>query len=398
MISLSPTPVVRRKSLPGQAARQEPIRVCFFIDDLSRAGTESQLLALIRELHRGKVQPYLCLLRGQGELSRSLEPADCPILRLGVGSLRSPRTLAAGWRLVQFLRHERIDVLQVYFPDSSYFGVPIARLAGVPFVIRIRNNLGHWLTPFHRFLGRMLNPLTTLTIANCEAARQALIESEKPNPERVIVLENGVDLERFEDVPPLRQVPLRRVGIVANLRPVKGLDVFVAAAARVVREFPDATFQVAGEGSEREALLRQAAEAGLGERFELCGSISDVPGFLAGIDVAVLSSRAEGMSNAVLEYMAAGRAIVATDVGANGRLIEQNVHGFLVPPGDPEVLALMICWLMRDDVTARRLARAARRRVEEEFSRQAMVRRFEGFYQRLVKGDRCSHGCTTGAA
>jgi glycosyltransferase involved in cell wall biosynthesis len=398
MIGVAPSSVFRRTGVATDPARREPVRVCFLIDDLAKAGTETQLLALIRELDRGKVQPYLCLLRGQSELSRSLEPADCPILRLGVGSLRSPRAVVAGWQLGSFLRRERIDVLQAYFPDSSYLGVPVARLAGVPFVIRTRNNLGHWLTPLHRFLGRMLNPLTTLTIANCEAARQALIASEKPNPERVIVLENGVDLERFECVSPLRQGPLRRVGVVANLRPVKGLDVFVATAGRVIREFPDAMFQVAGEGSEREALLRQANELGLGERFHLCGSITDVPGFLAGIDVAVLSSRAEGMSNAVLEYMAAGRAIVATDVGANSRLIEQNVHGFLVPPGDPEVLSLMICWLMRDDSTARRLARAARRRVEDEFSRQAMVRRFEEFYQRLVKGEKCAHGCTTGAA
>ncbi len=371
---------------PTRATRTEPVRVCFLIDELVKAGTETQLLALIHQLDPRRVLPFLCLLRGRSELSRSLEPDDCPVLRLGVGSLRSPRAMAAAWRLGRFLRRERIDVLQAYFPDSSYLGVPVARLAGVPFVVRTRNNVGHWQNPLHRVLGRLLNPLTTATIANCEAARQALLAAEKPNPQKVIVLENGVDLERFASVPPLTMTPLRRIGVVANLRRVKGLDVFVDAAARVARGFPDATFQVAGEGREREALLRQAGERGLGNRFRLCGSTSDIPGFLAGIDVAVLSSRAEGMPNAVLEYMAAARAIVATDVGACGRLITHNVHGLLVPAGQAEPLAGAMGELLRDGDRGRRLARTAHRRVEEEFSRQEMVGRFEEFYLRLVKG------------
>jgi L-malate glycosyltransferase len=369
----------------ASAPHRLPVRVCFLIDELANAGTETQLLALIRHLDRCRVEPFLCLLRGRSRLSRSLEPADCRVLRLGVRSLHGPRALLAAWKLWRFLRRERIDVLQVYFPDSTYLGVPVARLAGVSAVVRTRNNLGHWLTPLHRFLGRLLNPLTHMTIANCEAAREALLETERPDPERVVVLENGVDVARFAAIPPLGNGPLRRVGIVANLRRVKGLDVFVAAAGRIMRDHPEAIFEVAGEGSEREALLRQAADLGLGNRFVLRGSVADVSGFLANIDVAVLSSRAEGMSNAVLEYMAAGRAIVATEVGANRRLLTHGVHGLLVPPGDDERLAGAIGELLRDNELARQLAVAARRRVCEDFSRAAMVRRFEDFYEDLVR-------------
>src|SRR4051812_45763815 len=111
----------------GAAVRElrPPVRVCFLIDDLANAGTETQLLALIRHLDRSRIEPYLCLLRGESELSRSLEPDSCPVLRLGVRSLRGPRTLAAAWKLGRFLRRQRIDILQVYFPDSTYFGVPV---------------------------------------------------------------------------------------------------------------------------------------------------------------------------------------------------------------------------------------------------------------------------------
>src|SRR5437667_10222664 len=103
---------------------------------------------------------------------------------------RPPRsTLFPYTTLFRSLRRNRIDVLQVYFPDSTYFGVPVARLAGVPVVVRTRNNLGHWLTRKDQFLGRLLNPLTTLTIANCDAARTALLRAEKPSPESVLVVE-----------------------------------------------------------------------------------------------------------------------------------------------------------------------------------------------------------------
>jgi glycosyltransferase involved in cell wall biosynthesis len=293
-------------------------------------------------------------------------------------------------RFARFLKRERIDVVQAYFPDSSYFGVPAAYLAGVPHRLRTRNNLGHWLTPLHRFLGRSLNRLTTGALANCEAARGALLADEGAPPERVTVLENGVDLERFLAVPPLTDRPagVPCVGVVANLRPVKGLDVLVRAAMLLADTHPLAAFQVAGEGELRAALERDIGVRGLAERFTLPGSVADIPGFLAGLAVAVLCSRAEGMSNAVLEYMAAGRAIVATAVGATPELIQDGVHGLLVPPGDALSLARAIGRLLDNPALARRLGEAARRRACERYGREAMVRRFEDFYEGLVAAAR----------
>ncbi len=384
--SKAPAAVSARRAF-ARAGRTlaRPVRVCFLIDDLATAGTETQLLALIRRLDRRRVAPYLCLLRGGSAASRALEPADCPVLRLGVGALLSPGVLARAWRFWRFLRRERIDVLQAYFPDSSYFGVPLAWLVRVPHRVRTRNNVGHWLTPLHRRLGRLLNLLTTATVANCNAARRALLEAEGPEPTSVVVLENGVDLERFLLLPPPgeRSGP-RCVGAVANLRAVKGLDLLLDAAARLGSSHPDVVFRVGGEGEERPALEEGAARRGLGERFLLEGRVSDVPGFLAELDVAVLCSRAEGMPNAVLEYMAAGRPIVASAVGAVPELIEDGTNGLLVPPGDAAALARAIGRLLADPGLARRLGEAARWRARERYGREAMVRRFEDFYAGLM--------------
>jgi glycosyltransferase involved in cell wall biosynthesis len=369
------------------AASTRPVRVCFVIDELAPAGTESQLLALIRHLDRRRVWPYLCLLRGDKPMSQALEPDDCPILRLGVGSLHHPRTLLRMWRFLRFLRRERIDVVQTYFADSSYFGILAAWLARVPHRIRTRNNVGHWLTPLHRRLGQLLNAFTTQTIANCDAARQALLAAEQPRPETVLVLENGVDLERFHEIAPLTMRPASakpHVGVAANLRSVKGLDIFVRAAALVHAQHPQAVFTVAGEGELRLTLETQAAAEGLAGHFSLPGIVANIPRFLATLDVAVLCSHAEGMSNALLEYMAAGRAIVATAVGATPALLVDGVHGLLVPPGDPQKLAEAIKRLLDDRELAQQLGAAARRRVWERYSREAMVRRFEEFYISLL--------------
>lgn len=361
-----------------------PVRVCFMIDELTTAGTETQLVALIRHLDRAHVEPYLCLLRGEDERSRALEPGGCTVLRLGVRSFGHPSTLLAAWRLARFLRREQIDVFQVYFPESTYFGVPAAWLAGVPRILRTRNNLGYWMTPWHRRLGRLCDALSDGLVANCDACRDAVVADEGLSPERVVVLENGVDLGRFPNAH--SQPRTRRVGVTANLRPVKGLDLFVHAAAEVAAAHPGATFHVAGEGPLRPELERLANDLGLGGRLFLPGSVADVPGFLAGLDVAVLPSLSEGMSNALLEYMAAGRAVVATAVGGNVRLIEDGVNGLLVPPGEPMRLAAAISRLLSDPALAARLGAAARRRAEERYSRAAMVRRFEAFYLNLTGG------------
>jgi glycosyltransferase involved in cell wall biosynthesis len=362
-----------------------PVRVCFLIDRLRPAGTESQLVALVRHLDRARVEPYLCLLDGEDELSRSLEPDCCPVLRLGIRSLHRWEALRGAWRLAGFLRRERIDIFQVYFTDSTYLGVPVARLAGVPYVVRTRNNAGYWITPLHRWLGWLYHRFTDVTVANCEASRRSVIGEERPSPGRVFVLENGVDLGRFALAPPEDAAEGRAVGVVANLRPVKGLDVFARAAAVLHATHPDVSFHVAGEGEQRPELERLAAELGLVNRFHLPGTVNDVPAFLARLNVAVLPSHSEGMSNALLEYMSAGKAIVATAVGGNVRLIENERHGLLVPAGDPGALAAAVRRLLDDGGLARRLGKAARRRVEEHYSRPAMVRRFEAFYEGLVR-------------
>ena len=373
---LEPTKMMRTV-----AKATAPIRVCFVIDELSRAGTESQLLALIRHVDRGRIEPSLVLLGGDSRLSMELAPSDCPLLCLGIRKLIGRGSWRAARRLKQFWREHPADVVQAYFLDSAYFAVPMAKLCGIRHVVRVRNNLGYWLSRKHRILGRMIAPGVDVTLTNSQLGVAALQAEGMPS-DSVVSIENGVDLDRFVPGPLPFSSGVPRIGCVANLRSVKNIDGLLRAFRMVQEQLPNAELHIAGDGPELAVLQSLQKQLGIACRWH--GSVTDVPGFLQSIDLAVLPSHSEGMSNALLEYMAAGRAIVATDVGANAHLLEDGTHGRIVPAGSDSALSVAIVGLIRNPAMARRLAESARERVAASFSRAAMCERFAQFYESLA--------------
>jgi glycosyltransferase involved in cell wall biosynthesis len=350
-----------------------------------------QVLTLIKHLDRSAVQPYLCLLDGEDETSRSLEPADCPVMRLGSYALRSPKIVGAAIRFARFLRRERIDILQVYFIQSATFGVTIGRLAGTRHVLRVRNNIGHWVSPRMRRRFRWVNRLVSKVITNSEAGRSAVIGQEGISPEAVIVLENGVDFTLYPKCPRASRSSrsgAKRVGVVANLRRVKGLDILLRAAATILETDRDVQFLIAGdldgEDATRCELERLACDLGISQSIHFLGRVTDVPSFLTTLDVATLCSRAEGTSNALIEYMAAGLPIVATSVGGNGALIQDELDGILVPPEDPDRLASGILSLLQDPALSARLAEAAYHSIRRRYGNESIGKKYESFYRSLM--------------
>lgn len=351
-----------------------PIRVCFVIDRLSRAGTESQLLLLLKQLDRELVAPYLCLLDGDDPTTQALLPTDCPVLRLGVRRLVSVAALHRAFYFWRFLRREQIDIVHTYFLDSTRFAAPIAKAAGVKAVFGSRRNIGHWMTPRDARIARFYNWLfIDKIVANSEVARQSALEQERAHPDRVLVIPNSIDLERFQNIPPWQPKPgstHRTVGMVGNLRHVKGPDLFIRAAQLVLKEFPDTQFEIAGNG-DQSPYQQLIDELCISENVRLLGPVTNVPSFLETLDVAVLPSRAEGLSNALMEYMAAGRPIVATDVGGNGEALSALARQCCVPAPEPSLLANRICLFLNNSVIASELARSAK---ELAFKKSMAVR------------------------
>jgi L-malate glycosyltransferase len=380
----SSTAVMENEPIRGHASAN-PLRVCFMINDLKVGGVEKQLLMLLRHIDRSLISPYLCVLNGGGAASRVLEPPDCPVLRLNVRSLHKPSSIPRALEFVRFLRRERIDVLQMFFADSTYFGAPLARIAGVPVIVRSRLDIGFWVRPVDRWLGRLYTWIVDATLANCEAARRSVIQDEKAPADSVVVIPNGLDLAGFarfaDDGPARTRGNGLRVGVVANLSPWKGIDLLIRAAAVLVKSHPGIRFQVAGEGECRPDLEALIRSLGLQDTVKLLGTVADIPAFLSESDVAVLCSRTEAAPNAIVEYMAAARPMVVTDVGGTRELIEHDVHGLVIPPESVPDLAGAIDRLVRDRALAGTLAANAHRRAFAEHSAEVYARRYADFYQ-----------------
>lgn len=377
----------------GGSSTTNPVRVCFLIDQLATGGTETQLLKLIENLDRRRVIPYLCLLNGDDLLSKQMEPQGCTVERLGVRSLRSPATLVSLLRFVLLLRRWKIDVLQSHFPDSTYFGITAGVLARTPRLVRTRRDLFYWTSRLHRKFGRKIDEFfnrhfVSAMITNSQACRQAALDTEQPPAKKIVVIDNAIDTSLFQRIQ--RNAPLHatnktiRIGMVAMLREEKRVDLFVEAAAILKKQYPDVRYEVVGEGGMRPELEKRIKALALQGEFQLSGVSRDIPRFLASVDVAVLSSDSEGSSNALIEYMTAGRAIIATAVGGNSEAIEHRVTGILVPPNSAAALAEAMSDLLSNPKLALALGEQAYAVATRRYSLAAAARAHEDFYCNLM--------------
>ena len=208
-----------------------PIRICFMIDNLAIAGTELHVLNLIKFLDRSRFTPFLCLLDGKSDKSRILEPDNCEIVRLGIRSIRTVKSCAKVLSTARFLRRRKIDILQTFLPNSTYFGTLAGRIARVPCILAARRNTGYDRSRTDRIIGKIISRLANASVANSEACRTAMIKQDRVASDSVYVIYNGIDISPFDDIPVPRESRSdgrkKVIGVVGNLRPVKSLDTFI---------------------------------------------------------------------------------------------------------------------------------------------------------------------------
>lgn len=371
-----------------------PLRIAFLIDAIysPTAGTERQLLLLLDGLDRSAFEPRLCVLRNSSWLQEHY--SSCPIHVLNIKSLRSIVTCLKLFCFVRWLRREKIDILQTHFRDASIIGMLAGFLAGVPGIIATRKNQGFWMSVAELRMQKILNSIPDAYVANSESTRQ-LVHTVEGVPLRMIHhIPNGLDLSVYSHVdhvvieqhrsslriPPAAPI----VGIVANLRPVKRIDVFLHAAALVLREFPASRFVIVGEGEERQGLDELACGLGIRDSVHFLGRRTDVPDLLPMFDVGVLSSDSESFSNAVVEYMAVGLPVAATDVGGCREAFGDSPATVLVHPGDVEALARAVILFLKDDELRTVARKHHPKRVAELFSHTAYVQQYEQLFRSIT--------------
>lgn len=377
----------------GSPAGGRPISVILMIGQLGLGGTEKQLVLLARGLRRQGVRIRVLVMFGGGPFEERLREAGIDVVHLGFATLsagwRMPlRNIRAFARLVRDLRRDRPDVLHAFLCYSYVTAAPAAWLARVPVLVAGRRSMGEFAEGHPVFLAieRLATRATDLLIANAHAVAENTRSRERVHRDKVVVVYNGLSDSAFDAVPAASVATVSPVVLsVANLRPYKGHEFLFDAMALLRERGLPCTLVLAGEGTWRPRLERMAARLAVDIRF--LGARSDVQALLARADVFVLASLQEGMSNAVMEAMAAGRPIVATDVGGTSELLQDR--GILVPPSDARALADGIHRLLTDREFAARLAKEAREWSATNLRAEAMVGRHVRIYRELLES-RCA--------
>lgn len=365
---------------PSRERGSGRLRVLYVIGNLQMGGTESHLVQLMTRVARERVEPRLLMLKGVNdlmseELARELSPV---ILEVGPGSRGTVEAMA---RMRGAIRRIAPHIVHAYgYPADCLAALSAVGLRGVRVITTRRGNEER--PRRHRYY-RWSNRVVDVVACVSHAAAAHAAATEGLAAAKTVVIPNGIDLERYQPSP-RSSGPIETIGTVLRLRQIKGIDLLLEAYALLPAPRP--ALRIAGPADTsygEELVARYAGTPGI----TFLGEVMDVPGFLRELDLFVLPSRSEGMSNALLEALAMGLPIVATGVGGNVEVLAEGAAGVVVPPSAPGI-AGGIRELIEDPSRAREFGRRARSRAETEYAITTMVRRHEELYARLVVGMR----------
>jgi glycosyltransferase involved in cell wall biosynthesis len=326
-------------------------------------------------------------LKGAGPLLGELEAAGVPAVALDA---RHRGDLGVVLRLAGLLRRERIDLLHSHLYIANLAGRVAGRIAGVPVILSAQHDTDLWMRPHHRLIERLSARLADRVIACSEAVRAWQIDAVGLPPAKLTTLRNAIvppadpgESERDAARTALGAAPEDLVvGTLGRLfEPKKGLRIFIDAAVAVAARAPRARFVVAGEGPARAELEMRARHAGLGPRLIFAGARRDVPVLLSAYDLFVQPSLWEGFGLTVVEAMAVGRPVVASQVGGIPEIVRHGRDGLLVAPGDAGALADAIVDLLDDPERRARFAAEGRRRARTEFHIDRLVGETAALYR-----------------
>jgi L-malate glycosyltransferase len=368
------------------------IKILTMITSFQIGGTERQVTNVSLRLDAARFDLHLACLRNFGELRKEVEQE--PRIHLpvfNIGRLYTFRTLREAGRLVRYIRNNAIQIVHTYGLYPNIFAVPAARLAGASVIASIRD-CGDILKPWQRWLQKITCRMADCVLVNADAIRESLIR-QGYRPDKILLIRNAIVQPKAmtadgsagirEELGFSPSGPL--VIVLSRLNPMKGIEYFLDAASIVAGKIPETRFLVVGDGGSRQELEIRAAALGLAGKIVFTGWRTDVPRLLSEVNLSVLPTLSEGLSNTLLESMAWGVPVIATRVGGNTEIVEDGVTGLIVPPKDSPMLANAMITLIENPALASRFGAAGKRRIAELFSLERSVREIENLYQKMVE-------------
>lgn len=367
-------------------------RVLHVVDSLDLGGAQVVIEQLVRHADRSRFSPEIVALHGRGAMRERLTRLDVPVRALSPHKL-VPLHLP---RLLWLLATQRYDVVHCHLLWANLFAKPLAALCGR----RIRINHDHCndklsLSALLRVLDRKMNALSTHIIAVSESTRAHLLKHDHFAPERVTTIHNGIDTDANRPRPKQRAAARAKFGLGENRFVIGGLGrltfqknfaLFLDVAAAITARHPQAEFVIAGTGPDDSALRTQAKNLGIAVKFT--GYVADPSELWPALDCFLLTSRYEGLPMAILEAMASGVPIVASDLDGMREILRDGVNARLVSPDETGAFAAAVSSLIEQPPLASQLTQNALTTVRANFSAETMTRKVEEIYLRCLEGRR----------
>jgi glycosyltransferase involved in cell wall biosynthesis len=367
------------------------IRVAFVSHALQIGGAEEMVFNLIRHLPASRFEPLVCCIHEPGPIGREIERAGTKVTSLGrVPGIRDPLAVLA---VVRWMRHVEPDIVHTFLLTASLYGRFAAMLARVPIVVGTEVNIYDRKRRTHIVAERLLMAGTDAVVVSARSVKAHYVRQIHADPRRVEVIYNAVDWRQIEPTASRRELRARLgfsdaavvAGVIARLTPQKGHHLLFEAVARTPG-LESLRLVVVGDGELRPGLEAAVAAHGLTDRVRFLGMRRDLGDVLAAMDIFVLPSLWEGLPLSLLLAMGAALPVVTTRVAGIPEVVDDEVTGLLVPPGDAAALGAALVRLSGDAVLRQRLGGAARAMVLPRFGVEAFVRATTELYERLLEG------------
>ena len=356
------------------------VKILYLINKKAQAGAQNHLQELMRGLNTEAFEAKLITLR-----------------ELGIKRVYGISGVMGLIKLIKYMKNNQSDIVQSYLFSENILGVIAAKIAGVKWIITGRRDTGllmqgKWQ---HILAYRLTNRWVDKIVCVSEAVKKVVLAKERAPIGKLEVIYNGVDVDVFRPQTTDRRQQIKTnlgmkegefvVGIIANFSWIKGHQDFIKAANFVLKEIPNVKFLLVGDGPLKESCQLLVSSSHLKDKVLFLGSRQDIPELLSIMDVSVSASYSEGMSNTILESMAAGVPVVATGVDGNLETVVDKESGILVPPKRPLVMADAIIMILKKPQIAKKMGETARQMAIQKFNSQVMVDNFENLYLSLTK-------------
>ena len=363
----------------------EKIKVLLLLYSLEPGGAEKVVLSIAKHIDRKRFCPVVCAFKN-GRLHPDFAKLKIPIYIL---NKKGGIDLSLFWKLRRVLKTENIEIIHSHNFSPNFWGRFIGYIVGIPILITTEHTLATSKTRLQKTIDHILSKITTKIIAVSNSVCNSHIREENILPDKVMTIYNGIDFNIPTYPADLLEKKRRELGInngskvvvaIGRLEEPKGHEYLLQAAKVILNEFHNVQLLIVGDGYLKSELIRQTNDLGIRKDVIFSGRRNDISDILTMSDIAVLSSIREGFSIALLEYMACGKPIVATDVGGNSEAIITNKSGIIVPPANHLALAAGILKLLKDEPFANRLGMEAQKRYSECFTLKHMVSGIEELY------------------